>query len=117
MEPGSGGPRRITNRTGIALAFFMLGLASLKAWASVDVWFCARFPDACRYEGKCPGGLDQCPDNWLAALVLLAPEVAFAIAGFVFAGKRHSLISWITLASALLLAHGFTMLLLRLLQL
>ena len=117
VETESGGLRRIANRAGITLAFFTLGLASLKAWASLDVWFCASYPDACKYSGKCPGGLDQCPDNWLAALVLLGPEIAFAIAGFAFAGKRRSLMAWFMLTGAMIATHGVAMLLLRLLHL
>lgn len=117
VEPGSGSLRRVANRKGIALAFFTLGLASLQAWASIDIWFCGNFPDACRYAGKCPGGLDQCPDNWLAALFLLGPEIAFATAGFVFAGRRRSLIAWFMLTAALIATHGFAMFLLRVLHL
>ncbi len=102
FKSSSSGQSRAAIRLGISLAFSFLGFVSLKASTFIDALLCAAFPGICRPSAECPGGVDQCPGDLRAGLMLgillFGPEIAFAIAAFVFSGKRRKLFEWSGLA-------------------
>jgi len=80
-------------RCGIVVTgFFIAGLASVIAWASIDARICSLYPRLCMpHAGECGGGLDAravTAHTWLGlGLYLFAPPLFFSALGYLIARR------------------------------
>ncbi len=100
-------------RSFIALAFALLGFASLLVVNVAYTWTCHHFAGYCKvYSGPCPG-IDTCTPGTLLSLVLVAvyfgPSILFGVAGFLFSKQPRSVLAWIALVVGLIAIHSVVM--------
>ena len=96
-------------RTGIVVAFAVLGFASLLLGDELRTWMCAYFGGLCnQVAGPCPG-IDVCTPGALRTIQITAfffgPSIAFAVIAYLFSRRPRTGVAWIGLAVGLVAAH------------
>jgi len=98
-------------RRGFTVAGFLVaGLASVIVWATIDSRICSAFSWLCAPRpGECGGGLDVCAvtaHTWLDfALYLISPLLAFAILGYLLAGRKSRLLITVKCLAIAVVVH------------